>query len=229
MERITEAGAVFETDHRGLSAMEHHRHGSSFVTLVLGGAYVEVCDMVPALCRNGSIVVHDAAEEHADRFASDTRCLNVELPHGSRAASLRGGSVALDLAPVQNAVGDVVRSFYGDGRELGAAVVRLHDALRRSTEAAPERPSWLRSVIDGFPWDEGVPLREAAAIAGLHETHFSRAFRRHVGMTKMLLTTTAPISRIALNAGFSDQSHLTRAFSRSLGLSPARYRRTFAR
>jgi AraC-like DNA-binding protein len=243
MERITEAGAVFETDHRGCSAMKHHRHGSSFVTLVLGGAYVEVCDMVPALCRSGSIVVHDAAEEHADRFASDTRCLNVELPCDSGATGSRG-SIALDLAPLQNAVGEVVRSFYGDGRELGAAVVRLHDALlRRSTEAPPKRPTWLRSVIDGFPWEEAVPLREAAAIAGLHETHFSRAFRRHVGMTanayrtrarirlasKMLLTTMAPIARIALNAGFSDQSHLTRAFSRSLGLSPAGFRRTFAR
>jgi len=243
MERITEAGAVFETDHRGCSAMKHHRHGSSFVTLVLGGAYVEVCDMVPALCRSGSIVVHDAAEEHADRFASDTRCLNVELPYDSGVAGSRG-SLALDLAPLQNAVGEVVQSFYGDGRELGAAVVRLHDALlRRSNEALPERPPWLRSVIDGFPWEEAIPLREAAAIAGLHETHFSRAFRRHVGMTanayrararirlasKMLLTTMAPIARIALNAGFSDQSHLTRAFSRSLGLSPAGYRRTFAR
>ena len=47
--------------------------------------------------------------------------------------------------------------------------------------------------------------------------------------SKMLLTTMAPIARIALSAGFSDQSHLTRAFSRSLGLSPAGYRRTFAR
>ena len=128
--------------------------------------------------------------------------------------------------------GEVVRSFYGDGRELGSAVVRLHDALLRgSAEIPPELPPWLRSVIDGFPWEEAVPLREAAAIAGLHESHFSRAFRRHVGMTanayrararirlasKMLLTTTVPIARIASSTGFSDQSHLTRAFSRSLG------------
>ena len=170
MERITEAGAVFETDHRGRSAMERHRHGSSFVTLVLGGAYVEVCDLVPALCRSGSIVVHDAAEEHADRFASDTRCLNVELPQDSCAPGLCG-SVTPNLAPLQNAVGEVVRSFYGDGRELGAAVVRLRDALLRP-EASPERPSWLRTVIDGFPWEEAVPLRAAAAIAGLHEDAF---------------------------------------------------------
>ncbi|MGP8099889.1 MAG: hypothetical protein ACLQHL_03840, partial [Candidatus Cybelea sp.] len=88
MERITEAGAVFETDHRGCSTMRHHRHGSPFVTIVLRGAYVEVSDSVPELYGSGTIVVHDATEEHADRFASDTRCLNVELPRESGAGSL---------------------------------------------------------------------------------------------------------------------------------------------
>jgi AraC-like DNA-binding protein len=243
MERITQAGAVFETDHRGCSAMRHHRHGSPFVTVVLSGAYVEVSDSVPELCSGGTIVVHDATEEHADRFSSDTRCLNVELPRESGATSSRG-NIALDGAPLREAVGEVVRSFYGDGRELDAAVAGLQAALlRRSAEPPPERPRWLRNVIEVFPWEQPVRLREAAAIAGLHETHFSRAFRRHVGMTAnayrararirlastMLLTTSAPITRIALSAGFSDQSHLTRAFSRSLGLSPAGYRRIFAR
>jgi transcriptional regulator GlxA family with amidase domain len=47
--------------------------------------------------------------------------------------------------------------------------------------------------------------------------------------SKMLLTTTQPLAGIALSAGFNDQSHLTRAFSRSLGLSPAGYRRIFSR
>jgi AraC-like DNA-binding protein len=243
MERITEAGAVFETDHRGCSTMRHHRHGSPFVTIVLRGAYVEVSDSMPELCNSGTIVVHDATEEHADRFACDTYCLNVELPGESSAAGLRG-SVALDRASLRAAVGEVVATFYGHGRELGVAVAGLQAALlQRSAEPLPERPDWLRNVIETFPWEETVRLREAAAIAGLHETHFSRAFRRHVGMTanayrararirlasKMLLTTTAPIARIALSTGFSDQSHLTRAFRRSLGLSPAGYRRIFSR
>jgi AraC-like DNA-binding protein len=243
MERITEAGAVFETDHRGCSAMRHHRHGSPFVTIVLRGAYVEVSDSMPELCNSGAIVVHDATEEHADRFASDTYCLNVELPRESGAAGLRG-SVAPYRTPLRVAVGEVVAMFYGHGRELGVAVAALQAALlRRSAEPVPERPDWLRNVIEAFPWEQPVRLREAAAIAGLHETHFSRAFRRHVGMTanayrsrarirlasRLLLTTTQPLTRIALSAGFSDQSHLTRAFRRSLGLSPARYRRTFSR
>ena len=156
MERITEAGAVFETDHRGCSAMRHHRHGSPFVTIVLRGAYVEVSDSVPELCNSGAIVVHDATEEHADRFASDTYCLNVELPRESGAAGLRG-SVVLDRAPLRVAVGEVVATFYGHGRELGVAVAALQAALlRRSAEPVPERPDWLRNVIEAFPWEQPV-------------------------------------------------------------------------
>jgi AraC family transcriptional regulator len=222
--------------------MRHHRHGSPFVTIVLEGAYVEVRDAVPEVCRSGTIVVHDTAEEHADRFSSDTRCLNVELAPES-VASLRG-NIVLDTPELRAAVDEVVRAFYGRKRGLPIAVESLAAALlRRTFEPLPERPQWLHRALDEFSWAEAVPLREAAATAGVHETHFSRAFRHHVGMTaneyrmrarvrlasQLLLTTTAPLARIALNAGFSDQSHLTRTFSQRLGLSPAGYRRTFAR
>jgi AraC-like DNA-binding protein len=242
MERVTEAGAVFETDHRGRSAMHQHRHDLPFVTIVLDGAYVEVQDTVPEVCCGGTIVVHEAGEEHADRFARDTRCLNVELPRVAGAAYPRG-AVVLDHQTLRDAVESVVRSFYDRTHHLSHAVRNLHEALLQRPEPVRERPQWLRQAIDEFPWAHPVPFREAAAIAGVHETHFSRAFRRHVGMTaneyrsrarvclasKLLLTTGSSLARIALSAGFSDQSHLTRVFSQRLGLSPAGYRRTFAR
>ncbi len=188
-------------------------------------------------------MVHEAGEEHADRFASDTRCLNVELPSATGVVYPLG-TFGLDHQALRDAVGWVVRSFYDRTHELSDAVSNLHAALvQRSREPASERPHWLRRAIDEFPWAHTVPFREAAAIAGVHETHFSRAFCRHIGMTaneyrsrvrvrlasKLLLTTTSSLARIALNAGFSDQSHLTRVFSQRLGLSPAGYRRTFAR
>jgi AraC family transcriptional regulator len=82
-----------------------------------------------------------------------------------------------------------------------------------------------------------------AALVGLHQTHFSRAFHRHMGMTageyrararvryasQLLLRTTDSISRVAAATGLSDQSHLTRLFSERLGVSPALYRQAFAR
>lgn len=243
MERVTEFGAVFETDHRGCSAMPHHRHGLPFVTIVLDGAYVEVQDAVPEVCRRGAIVVHEAGEEHADRFAADTRCLNVELPRTAGSAYPHG-TVGLDRPVLRDAVKSVVRSFYNHTDELSSAARNLHAALLEpASQPACRRPHWLRRAIDEFPWAHPVPFREAAAIAGVHEAHFSRAFRRYVGMTaneyraharvrlasRLLLTTTSSLAGIALSAGFSDQSHLTRVFSQRLGLSPAGYRRTFAR
>jgi AraC family transcriptional regulator len=243
MECLTEAGAVFESDHRGRSTMRHHRHTSPYVAIVLNGSYVEVRDAVPEVCHRGAIVVHDAIEEHADSFAHDTRCLNVELPY--RNAALRScGKISLDNAPLRGAVDDVVRSFYLDRHELLAAVKRLQAALLdRGRERPDSRPPWLHEVIDNFSWTQPIPIQKAAAIAGVHETHFSRAFHRHVGMTpneyrsrarirlasELLLTTTTSLASVALSCGFSDQSHLTRAFSARLGLAPALYRRTFVR
>lgn len=241
VERITEAGAVFETNHDACSAMRYHRHPTPFATIVLRGGYVEVRDCVPGVCRRGMLVIHDAAEEHADRFGTDTHCLNVELATGPKYSRQ---AIALDSPALRDAVHGVVRSFYEASPALASAVTRLQRMLAEPRPAAgSDRPNWLDVVLESFPWAEPIPLREAAAMVGLHETHFSRAFRHYVGVTaieyraqarltlasKLMLNTAAPLACVAINAGFSDQSHLTRAFSERLGLSPAGYRRTFAR
>jgi AraC-like DNA-binding protein len=222
--------------------MTHHQHSSPFVTIVLSGTYVEVNDTVPELCRDGAVVVHQAGEEHADRFACHTRCLNVELPNGL-AALAPDQTSALGSSTVREAARRIVTAFHRDQSSLQTAVQHLRVAIESSGAERMEPPPWLQRVFDEFPWTEAVPLREAAALAGLHETHFSRAFRQHTGITaneyrararvryasQLLLGTTSAISRVAANAGLSDQSHLTRLFSERLGVSPAAYRRTFAR
>jgi AraC-like DNA-binding protein len=236
------SGAVYESDHRGCTAMTHHRHASPFVTIVLSGTYVEVNGAVPELCRDGTVVVHQAGEEHADRFARDTRCLNVEIPDGV-VVMAPGRISAIDRSKAREAARRVATAFYRDPPSLPTALQGLSDAFETYGANRTAPPPWLQRVIDEFPWTDSVPLREAAALAGLHETHFSRAFRQHAGMTaneyrararvryasQMLLGTTTSISRIAANAGLSDQSHLTRLFSERLGVSPAAFRQSFAR
>jgi AraC-like DNA-binding protein len=236
-----EIPTVFETDHSGCSLLKHHRHATAFVTIVLSGGYIEVNDAVPELRRDGEVVVHETGEEHADRFESDTRCLNVELPddwHAHSAAS-RVKSPELRVA-----ARNVTSAFYRNPPALYKAVQELYAAMQpQCAMPTVEPPQWLQRVIDEFPWTEAAPLREAAALAGLHETHFSRAFHRHAAMTaseyrararvryasQLLLGTTTSISRIAMSAGLSDQSHLTRLFSERLGVTPAAYRQTFTR
>jgi transcriptional regulator GlxA family with amidase domain len=41
----------------------------------------------------------------------------------------------------------------------------------------------------------------------------------------MMLETSMPVGEIAIACGFADQSHLTRVFTRAMGVSPGVWRR----
>lgn len=106
-------------------------------------------------------------------------------------------------------------------------------------------PRWLtrarEELHDRFLDPPRIP--ELAAAAGVHPDHLARAFRLRFGMAiglylrrlrlewaaTALETSEAPISAIALDAGFADQSHFTRLFKRHTGVTPRAYRRAFGR
>lgn len=85
-------------------------------------------------------------------------------------------------------------------------------------------------------------VAEIAIMCGLSRGHFIRAFRKSTGVPpyrwsrlqrieaakSALLNTDMAIADIAAQTGFADQSHLTRAFSAEVGVSPAALRRMFA-
>jgi AraC-like DNA-binding protein len=81
-----------------------------------------------------------------------------------------------------------------------------------------------------------ITLREIAGLAQLSVFQLIRAFRRELAMTpyrlvlevriefaKQLLTHGASIADAALGAGFADQSHFTRHFKRSTGVTPKKF------
>jgi AraC-like DNA-binding protein len=86
-----------------------------------------------------------------------------------------------------------------------------------------------------------VSLAELAALSGISRFQFLRAFAHEVGITpyaylvqrrvllaQRLLADGHTPAETAVMAGFSDQSHLTRAFVRQLGVTPGRYRTSCA-
>lgn len=83
-----------------------------------------------------------------------------------------------------------------------------------------------------------LTLDELAAVAGLSPFHFLRRFQAHYHATpqqmlmalrlyeaKRLLAAGQAPAQVALAAGLTDQAHLTRAFSRRYGVTPARYQK----
>jgi AraC-like DNA-binding protein len=88
--------------------------------------------------------------------------------------------------------------------------------------------------------DEALDLDTLSAIAGFSRYRLIRSFRRAKGITPHAWVTARRISRAerllargilpvqaALESGFCDQAHLTRAFKAVKGVTPARYRAAF--
>jgi AraC family transcriptional regulator len=96
----------------------------------------------------------------------------------------------------------------------------------------------VRAYIDSN-LDRTIHIRDLSAVARRSPAHFSRKFKRAVGepphayvvrrrlerACHLMITSTAPLSEIALSVGFSDQAHLCRLFRQAFGQSPANWRR----
>ncbi|MFB4314018.1 helix-turn-helix domain-containing protein [Actinomadura sp. 21ATH] len=131
-----------------------------------------------------------------------------------------------------------------------ATAVLLHLVRRYSGRAAPPAATpqparldgrTLRAVLDHIEDRLGEDLRldALAGVAGMNRYGFARAFRAATGVpphryvTERRLERAArllreradlPIAGIAYQVGLSSQSHLTTAFRRRYGVTPARYR-----
>lgn len=116
------------------------------------------------------------------------------------------------------------------------------DIRRLEPEAGRTLSSPQRRTIEALVEDrlgERLELETLAQAVGLTPCVFLRLFRasfdkpphaylieRRVARAQQLLrASTLPIKEIALDTGFSDQSHLTRVFRKAVGTTPARYRR----
>jgi AraC family transcriptional regulator len=119
------------------------------------------------------------------------------------------------------------------------------DLVRLQADGARRQPRWLRTIEDALEssLDTSVAappsVEELAAIAGVHPTHLQRTFRRHHGATisnyvrqrrierarVAVAKGEQPLSAIAIDAGFADQSHFTRVFRQAFGETPGQYAR----
>lgn len=94
----------------------------------------------------------------------------------------------------------------------------------------------VRGYLDEHAAD-AVTLDELARLASVSTPTLVRRFRAEVGMpphaylisrrveiARALLLNGAPVALAAATAGFSDQSHLARHFTRIIGVTPGRFR-----
>ena len=210
---------LHETRHAPFEKMAMHRHRRAYAALVLDGGYEECGPDGRFSCRVGGLIIHPAWHRHADEFGRD-------------------GSVVLNL-PLEVADG----LTYAEVSDVGAIeslARRSPDQAARAAieEAEPQLPlapsPWLGRLVRMLATDDVASIAELAARCGVSAAHASRACRRWFGTGPgelrresrlrraiQMLREGATPAQAAVEAGFSDQPHLTRLLKRATGHTPA--------
>ena len=115
----------------------------------------------------------------------------------------------------------------------------MAEASRRVEARRPAVPLWLQTALAFIQahFAEQLSLTTVADHVGVHPVHLARTFRAayqtslaahvrqlRIEFARQQLAGPAPLSEIAIAAGFYDQSHFSRCFKQHTGLTPAAYR-----
>lgn len=140
--------------------------------------------------------------------------------------------------------------------DVGSDIAARRLVLRLSELMGGKKPDWhedassfatrdMKHIVDYIDshLHRHICLGEIAAIVSLSPSHCARKFRHMEGESLgrfinrrrlaaamvVLRDDSVPLARLAIEIGFSSQSHLTRLFSELTGMTPASYRRQFRR
>jgi AraC family transcriptional regulator len=240
---------LVDSRHPAGSHLPRHAHERAYFCLNHGGSYSEAFGRRQRVCRPGMVVFHPAGETHSETHHTAVASLNVELGASwlRRLAdvnrTLSSPAEREDVDTVQTAsllLAELERHDPDSTLAIESLTWEILFALSGEPPDTRMAPRWLRSardLLDGH-FHEPVSLRGLAREAGVHPVHFAAAFRRFHGCSvgeylrrrrlqyarRRLADPEVPLARVAAEAGFADQSHLTRTFKRFTGMTPHRYR-----
>lgn len=233
--------------------IDRHEHEVATVYLVLRGSHVEEAAGSSVDCAAGSVVFSPQGSCHTDAYGTaGGEAFLIEVPlHVIERA--REAGARLDEPrhlPLGSATPLLHRLYEEAARQddvttfaFEALLLHILAVLHRKTSPGPAPiPRWLARARDLIHdrFNEPLSLAEVAAAADVHPVHLSSMFHRSYGVTfgmyvrqlrveqarRLLVMTEKTIAEIALDCGFCDQSHLSRAFRDAIGMSPGSYRCT---
>lgn len=216
--------ACYETRHGRDDTLALHRHADAYAALVLDGSHVEVSVDGPRECTPGTLVLHPRFHAHGNRFGrSGARVVNLALPmnayDGSRVLRVH------DLRETRRCI------EHGDPVALQALLAEATPAPERNDD-----DSWRAAFLAALR-DDDAPIAAIARRIGVSAAYASRALLRSHGMgpqalrrelrfrrALMLLGRGDRLADVAQQAGFADQSHMTRTVRAHSGLTPSQLR-----
>ncbi|MDQ3848587.1 MAG: AraC family transcriptional regulator [Thermoproteota archaeon] len=238
-------------------ALLQHTHEFTTITFILKGSCTETIKRRSQECSPLSLQILPAGERHSLQCGLlGAKCMTISISQ-QKLEAIRLSSDGLDQpAHLQGGVQAalalrVYREFRlrDDASPLSieGLVLEIIGELTRNKvrPVSSSQPRWLREVRDLIHehFAEDISLISISESAGIHPTYLARMFRKHYSCTvgeyvrqlrldyamQQLIHSHKSLAEIAANAGFYDQSHLTRALKLHMGTTPAKFRDSLKR
>ena len=241
-------GVVREVTYEPRLLQQRHAHAETTVTLVIAGSLRETVGSTQEIARALSVVVKPGDTEHADQFG-DRGARTVQIGLTERDASILREwepsartwrwTHAGPAVPAFLRLFALLRARPRDDALIERGVADVLSSLREVPDDSRHvPPAWLRRVREEID-DSGSSMRvhNLAASAGVHPVYLARQFRRFFGSSvvsylqrqrlmraaELIASSSMPLSGVAFQAGFADQSHLNRSFLAGTGFTPGKY------
>jgi AraC family transcriptional regulator len=239
---------VYRTYAAGLR-MGRHAHDEFRLCLPLRGAYIDSWRGNERTRKPRHLSLHPAGEVHTSRFLAPTACFHVEFTQDWRTRLLDIAAAEADepqefldgKAPIVAAqlFAEFCRNDDCSPVIIEGLACELIGWCARHVRASRGVPPWLLQARDLLHdrFNEQLSVATVALTVDIHPVHLAREFKRAFGQTlgeyvRMLrvehvcrrLGSAHDLAELAVEAGFSDQSHLTRVFKRIKGTTPGRFR-----
>jgi AraC family transcriptional regulator len=243
--------SICEVSYAPGTTMQAHAHENSNVSLVIQGSFEERIGDTLYRLGPGSVVVKPGGTIHANRYGpTGARAMVIEFLTGGGMPAWAEEEIAGRCRWIQSGpcVASAVRTYCqafapeGAGSDPWTGVIDILATAQAEASVLDHQANRMvrvaRELLHAH-FAESIETRQIAAELEVHPVYLARAFRRHLGCSlteyrrrlqlsmaaRLLAASREPLAWIALRCGFSDQSHMTRAFRAYFGLTPGRYRR----
>jgi len=229
--------------------MGAHAHGVPHLVVVLAGGFSERAGTHVREAGRGTVLYRPAGEEHSETYDEPvTRYVSIALPRTYVPARFRGGAVPSLCVRGDEAMLALAARLAREIVSADAAATVVLDALalELAARALDPRPNargserWIATARAMIEADHASVTPGGIADAlGLDASYVARTFRERLGRSvgdairaariaaaarRLAAEPDVSLADVAVNAGFFDQSHFSRAFKRVAGMTPGAFR-----
>jgi len=241
----TESFNISLTVHPANSIIPKHSHKKPYLCLLASGSYNEESRNLSVI-KNGYVLYRSINYEHSNQFSNEQSiCLNLEINNPEQFIN-QNNFILPKLELEQKASINIYKLLYSFKSNVSKDVLNIYcyESFLSHFENLKVKGKlvWVKNVKEYINDNilDTISLKILSEEFQLHPNYIVRKFKEVTGCTlseylikirlehsiRSLIQTENPLTEIALNSGFYDQSHFNKNFNKYINTKPSFFRKT---